>query len=222
MVLDNFAIETICHLNYVNENSQKIAREHKHAIVGISPHNGYYKEERIYQILEWVSCYFDNFTLFLGEGMSYHNFIACGYSEKEAKKKTAAQDRLLLNRVMRCIEKLQCENWDILTEKKLFENKYYLEYIKQSKELYAQTPALQDILISFVPFLKCADRQIIYPEKALEYFFLEFPFLLDTPKILSVPSSCFIYNQIPGFVDYIFNVAKWNQENQGFVALKFS
>lgn len=76
-------------ISFFNEQSKLIYEKKEHALVVISPFNSYYSEEKIEKILRFiVEEKFQDFNIFTGEGLWYYNFLALGYSEKEALQKT--------------------------------------------------------------------------------------------------------------------------------------
>ncbi|MGN6670646.1 MAG: tRNA-dependent cyclodipeptide synthase, partial [Candidatus Nucleicultricaceae bacterium] len=79
---------------------------HSHALIGVSPFNGYFTASNIEKTLIWAHSNFKSFGVFTMDKASKYNLIAMGYSEDEAIKKTKKQDQHLKNKIMRGLESI--------------------------------------------------------------------------------------------------------------------
>ncbi|MBX9697459.1 MAG: tRNA-dependent cyclodipeptide synthase, partial [Alphaproteobacteria bacterium] len=77
-----------------------------HALIGISPFNGYFTTSNIEKTLIWAHSNFENFEVFTMDKASKYNLIAMGYSENEAIKKAKKQDQHLKNKIIRGLESI--------------------------------------------------------------------------------------------------------------------
>ena len=128
---------------------------------------------------------------------------------------------MILNRILRSLFKLGRTDIKILEEKNILNNEQYKLYFKQYKNLYHQDKKLQDTIYQMTSLLRCSDRPMVNPEKAVDYFLCELPFLLNTPSILEVPSSCFVYRNIIDLDNYLYSQKNLRVSNQGFMAVEF-
>lgn len=90
-----------------------------HALICVSPFNGYFTTSNIEDLLRWAHFNFKEYSIFTMDKASKYNLMAVGYTEIEAIKKTRKQDQHLKNKIIRCLEKIGLS----LEES---EKKYYL------------------------------------------------------------------------------------------------
>lgn len=205
---DNYTIKGI------NISSKHIFKEKKHAVLGISPQNGYYTKEKIYNLIKWANYYFEQVVILPGEGASYYNFLSRGYSEKRAHEKCKEQDRLIGNRILNALEDLNLkEKIKILKEKDLFENPIYLKHHQKYTKLLEKDEDFRNYLKKTIHLLKCINNRPILDWKiATQYFLYELPVLLNSPSIFQVKSSCFIYHNVEGLFQFFYD--RNDQESQ--------
>ena len=62
----------------------------------------------------------------------------------------------------------------------------------------------------------------LFPNSSfLTYFLHELPLIINITSILNISSSSVIYHQKNVLVDYLFNIRKIQEKNQGFSILSF-
>ena len=208
-------------LQFIDCYSEGIFHRREHAILGVSPSNSYYSEEKITASLAFLSQHFARITVFAGQGISCYNFLSFGYTQNQAIKKTRAQDRLISNRIQRAIASLPEACIDVLSENDLLHNAIYQEKYLQYKQLFEEDLGLQSIIYQMISQIKICNRPMQNPAHGVNYFLAELPLLLDTPSVLGVPSSCFVYSDVMAVADFIYRQQQLNAPNQGFVALSF-
>mgnify|MGYP003453260244 FL=1 len=75
-------------------------------VVGISPGNGYFKQEVIDKILDYTLSHYENIGIFIPDVPAISTYIALGYPENIARaKKAIPQGNNFKNRVLNSIEK---------------------------------------------------------------------------------------------------------------------
>lgn len=203
-------------VEFIDEASKEIFQKKEHALIGISPSNGYYSTDRIEKIIKYFFLNKINFSIFLGQGMSYFNFLALGYSEKEAKKKTLERDQILQKKVDNALLKHGIPSTKIIDFKNLQKTEIYKKYFDQYRDFITQESEfikLTDEISRQLQF-NGSRKNIIYPEIARNYFLAEMPLLLNSPDILGVSSSCFIYHQNNSLYEYLFIKKQMHQSNQ--------
>ena len=126
-------------INIINfdTKSQNIYEKKEYVLLGISPCNGYYTEEKIANLIQWAKVNFQGFYIFLADELSYFNFKGIGYTEEQAICATKKEDRLLLNKTTRALKKIGFSSNKIILHKDLKNQKEYQElYQKYTKALF--------------------------------------------------------------------------------------
>ena len=218
-------IQTSPTITFIDERSKEIYEKKEHAVITISPFNSYYNEQRIEQIIEWtVKESFKTFHIFTGDGLWVYNFLALGYSEKEALQKTKKEDSFLHRRIKRVLDKWSISHIVILDYQSFKENIFYNEQVQKYKKLIKTDFELQTILSKIVENMnvqKFRNVSLVDKEMAFNYFLEEMPVLLNSPELFQVNSSCFIYHQNNMMYHYLYLMKKMQACNQGFINLKF-
>jgi cyclo(L-tyrosyl-L-tyrosyl) synthase len=178
----------------------------EHALIGISPFNGYYNSGNIDAFVTWAAANFKDFHLFTMDESSKYNLMAQGYSEAEAVKKTRKQDQHLYNKMVRSLEKLGCSSTEarskILLISDLKKNKKYQELYAEYYDFYMENEGFRsDCLNAAKAILEDkissdVDQAI---QIAVRYLLEEIPVWFDTPAIMNIPSSVFVYKDLPTY-----------------------
>ena len=216
--------ETRPAITFIDERSKEIYEKKKHALIGISPCNSYYSKERIEQIVGWVlEEKFQDFHFFIGEGMWFYNFQSFGYDPVLSQKKMKEKNQQLLSKLKPILKKYNVSEEKIIRQKVLQLNPHYPLLLARSHVLIDQDAILAKILREISLQLRNTGQQptSVYPELAMKGFALELPLLLNTPGILQVPSSLFVYHQNNNMYEYLYTTAKLQYATQGFAVLKF-
>ena len=209
-------------IEFIDPNSEAIYKKKEHALIGISPSNGYYTAEKIEQIVKWVSqAGFADFHFFLGEGMSFFNFSALGYSEKEAWKKTDIKDRHLHNKTAKVLQANGLSTDKIINFRAIQQRAVYQGHLEQYHAFIESDLTFKNTLNKVINalHLESSTRKTINSKIAINYFIAEMPMLLNTPEILQLPSSLFVYHQNNPLYEYLFVRQCMQAKNQGFFVL---
>lgn len=209
----------------------------EHALVGISPFNSYYSECRIGELIHFAHTNFKDFHLFIPNTLPYFNFIAMGYLPNKAKIKTKRQWNYLKNKIIRAFVSNGFSRKDffkkiITIDETMDNNISYNQLLELCFKKYESD-------ISFKEDCLTASSMMLrgYPdaennshtkntplkmELAVQYLLRELPLLLDTPKILGVTSSVFVYHEQIDFFKKLYGNCdnKLLASNQGFLTLK--
>ncbi len=175
-----------------------------HALIGVSPFNGYYNSDNIDALIAWASVTFEDFHVFTMDESSKYNLMAQGYSEEDAIKKTRKQDKHLLNKIVRGLEKIGCAQSEarskILLISDLRHNEKYLDLYQKYYILYQNNADFRSDCLN-------AARAILHEKIstdmdqaaliAVQYLLEEIPVWFDTPAIMGVSSSVFVYKDLP-------------------------
>lgn len=214
----------------VSSRCKEILEKREHMLIGISPLNSYYSEEKITELIYWGHTSFKDFHILTADTLFQNNFLAMGYSLDKAQKKTKHNWKRLYNKIVRVFLKLNIskeiyEKKIITLSGRLPENHVYDEIYSACLERYNQDPifkqecliACKDFLVNYTDIISDAVL-----ENALKYLLGELPFYLDTPKMLRVNSSLIAYHKaVPFFVD-LYKDRKKNfvANNQGHLILE--
>lgn len=206
---------------------EQIFALHEHALLGISPFNSYYSEENIKGLLDWTRSNFASFNIFIPDTLPIHTFIALGYDEQKAEKKTKKQMSYLMNKTYKALSHMGLSKEEsqrkIINVSSMEFNAQYIKLRQFCYDLYNSNVEFQNECNKCTNFiLNNQNAAACKPEQykiAIRYLLDEMPFFIDTPSILGVSTSMFIYHQIPGFIDYLYNhmSKKITSISQGFM-----
>lgn len=199
------------------KNSRDIYKQKEHALIGISPFNSYFTEERLLQLIGWGLKTFNKITVFLPNQISVFTLMALGYPLEKAEYKTRRQDQYLRNKIFRAFNTLGLNEFDadqsFITITKLLKNTEYQKIYNDCVERFENDSGFKKGCLStsfwmLKNHLKAADS--LDTEKmllAVQYFLKEMPLFLDTPRILGVKSSLFAYHSIPQYLEYLYHTS---------------
>ncbi|MDR3031418.1 MAG: tRNA-dependent cyclodipeptide synthase, partial [Holosporales bacterium] len=210
--------------------SERIFSQKEHALIGISPFNGYYTEANLEKIFYWALNTFKNISVFIPTEISAYTLQAMEYEKEKAQKKTFRQDCLLKNKALRALEanklsKTEAENKivrlsDINAGEKY--TKFYDKYVDlydNDKDFRAGSLLTSKwVLETKGIFCDVEDEAV---RAAVKYFLAELPLYLNTPEILNVSSSLFVYKDLPSpFLQNIYNDNLLVSPGQGYLTVK--
>jgi cyclo(L-tyrosyl-L-tyrosyl) synthase len=214
----------------VSPNCQRIANNKEHVLLGISPFNSYYSEERISQLIKWGSLQFKNFHLFIPDTLPYHNFLAIGYSPLEAERKTKKQWKYLRNKIIRAFNKNGFTEDDtyskMITIEASEKNLNYVNLYQACVSKYENDPVFKEKCLSASTFILEKYTNNAGPKmlhESVKYLLGEIPFYLNTPKILNINSSLFVYHEKVDFFTELYSDRTNNllSDQQGHLILNF-
>lgn len=215
------------HCQPVNELSEQIFKLAEHAIVGVSPFNSYFTEQNLEKLLRWSLKKFNSISVFIPDGISAFTFKALGYSEEKSIKKTKKQDCYLENKVLRAfgnigIGKNEAEQSILKVSELAANNKRYYETYEHFLKKFENEVSFRMGCLSTSKWVlanQYGDNPISdeISNVAVKYFLHELPLFLDSPSILGVNSSSFIYHVIPEYLLVIYNKSFLNASCQGFL-----
>ena len=213
--------------NCVSFNCQQIYIQKEHALLGISPFNSYFSEKNILDLIHWTIKNFQSFNIFIPDTLPIYTFLALGYEESKAIKKTKRQIAYLRNKIFRALAEAgfsikEAEKL-IIDISSLEQNKSYMNLRNNCYELYHSDLDFQFecnqctswVLSGYnVNLNELKDKYI-----AIRYLLDEIPLFVNSPAILNINTSMFIYHQTPAFINYLYNHSACDivSKNQGFI-----
>ena len=202
-----------------------------HAVIGISPFNSYFSEEKIAALIAWAKANFNAFHIYVPDGPSRFTLEAIGYKEARARKKARRQARWLFNKIRRGLAAAECDPdaFDdlVLCSASLDENHVYRQLLRDVDTFCSDDPGFHQgckASSQWVLSGHVAHPDEITPhmlEHAVLYFKAELPLFMNSPRLVDVRSSVFVYHQCPGFLETLLHDKRGEiiSADQGFVVV---
>lgn len=203
----------------------------EHAVIGVSPFNSYFSEDKIAALVTWAKENFDMFHIYVPDGPSRFTLEALGYSEAKARKKANRQARWLFNKIRRGLDIAGCEEGAfediILCSDTLEDHDGYRSLLDRVETACVRDPEFHNGCIETSKWVldgRINGIEEVTPEmilSAVRYFKAELPLFMNSPALVGVGSSSFIYHQCPPFLEYLFLKRRGDiiDERQGFVKI---
>jgi len=185
-----------------------------HVVLGISPFNSHFSEERISALIHWAQSEFGAFHLYIPDEPSRFTLEAVGYSPDRARKKARRQARWLFNKVRRALQSNGFPEpaFDslVLRSENLAGNEAYRDLLGQAEtQLWSKVWFREGCLktsnwvlsnlVADETDASCPDRLTL----AARYFQAELPLFMNSAAITGMPRSVFAYHQCPQFLRQI-------------------
>jgi cyclo(L-tyrosyl-L-tyrosyl) synthase len=220
---------------FVNDLSKKLFDLKEHALIGISPFNSYYSEDNLKKLFSWGLNNFKEISVFIPNEISTYTLQAIGYSKDKADRKTKSQDRYLRNKAIKALVANNLSGHEAKSKMVFFSdlaqnNKKYMEFCKLYEQMYENDKNFREgCLLTSKCVLSTKGNSACVDERALnlsvKYFLAELPLYLNTPDILNVSSSLFVYKDLPtDFLNKIYNNGPFSSlvsSKQGCLAIHF-
>lgn len=214
----------------ISANSNQLLTQKEHALLGISPFNSYFSEEMIVQWIQWAKNTFSSFQIFIPDTLPIYTFLALGYDESKARNKAKKQAAYLKNKILRALGRCKIEGTDasqlIIDMKFLESNPTYIELKEQCYDLYHQNATFQNECDQCTGWVLTGhtikDFHQSNQNTAVHYILNEMPLFIDTPSIVGVESSLFVYHQTPELINFLYTNSIRSAliaSNQGFIEL---
>ncbi|MEU8953682.1 tRNA-dependent cyclodipeptide synthase [Streptomyces sp. NPDC048518] len=185
------------------DQCRSIAEEGAHAIIGVSPGNGYFSAQRLVDLAHWSRARFDQVDLVYTDLHVAEMHEAMGYGPDDARRKAVKQLRGVRAKVHRALQAAD-PSGRRLRARPMSEFAALPAY----RQLHQQA---RDALAADRDVRACCDRLMerflanrLAPQEAvtarqrqacLDYVCAEVPLFLDTPALLGVPSSLNCYHK---------------------------
>ncbi len=208
------------------------AREH--AVLGISPFNSYYSEERIRELVEWGLQTFRTVHLFVPDEPSAYTLAAAGYTPADAVTKARRQANYLRNKIGRALEGLgisaSASDEMLAPWSRVSTNPQYQAGFARGVDAYERDPAFRHACratASWVLQRRTSESSGLAPEAiegAVRYLLAELPLFIDSVGIFGQRASVFCYHQSVPFLQDLFGecFGLTVVEGQGFLRVRLS
>lgn len=216
----------------ISAKCEEILKTQEHILIGISPFNSYYSEQKITQLIYWGKLNFKQFHLFVPNTLPYFNFLAMGYLPNKAHNKTNRQWNYLKNKIQKALVNngfsMQHFSEKIITiSDHLSKNPIYNQLHQACLKKYDEDSFFKKTCLNVSKIVLSNYTDLITDQKNLEiavqYLLAELPLYLNTPDILMVPSSLFVYHEKLNFFYDLYNT-RTNEllaNNQGHLIVTF-
>jgi len=213
----------------VTADCAAILRAREHVVVGVSPFNSYFTEEKIAELISWAKANFRAFHIYVPDGPSQFTLEALGYPETKARKKASRQGRWLLNKIRRALCAAELEEGKaeqlILCSKSLEHDEAYRRLSQEVDAICAVEASFYEGCVETSRWVlngQAGDPEEVTREmleSAVRYLKAELPLFMDSPAIVGASSSVFAYHQCPPFLESLFQTRRGEiiNERQGFV-----
>lgn len=189
--------------------SQEVAQ---HVCLGISPFNSYFSTPRIVSLIQWAMSRFENIDFYIPDEAAAYTLQALGYERDVALHKAKRQGNYVRNKIKKACVEAQLDNGAerIYDAARLREVQPYLDLHAEAKRRFEEDPILHEAIMTTSGWI--LDKRLpdgVAPSEeqnllAVQYFLEELPMFIDTPSIIGVESSTFIYHQRVDFLERMY------------------
>jgi cyclo(L-tyrosyl-L-tyrosyl) synthase len=205
------------HAEPVGEHSRRVWTRRHHILIAMSPANSYFSPGRICQLVSWAArhCREEQFHLITwAEPYARWSLRALGYQPEAAAAKARKAERILLNRARDALDAMGISEPDqhLANWRTLAPSARYIRLRREVDLAYATNERFrQAVQASAAHYLRAHrhdwrgtlpwwDRVTL----AAEYVRAELPLYLDTPAILGVADSLYVYHQVEALHSGLF------------------
>ena len=177
-----------------------IAAQKGVAVVGMSPGNGYFKRDKIDELLKYCASVFREVKIMIADRPSVHTYLAEGYPPEQAERKARLNGNTLQNHSRDSIGAISTGNVELIEWQSLIDvNPAYRQELRSIEDMYAKNDAfrrearettrsvLEGKLKHGTPIEDAVDEGIIY-------LLDELAFLSASPKIFGADRIAYVYH----------------------------
>ncbi len=191
---------------------QVIHAEGAHAVIGISPGNGYFTHQRVAELAGWGLENFERVDLIHTDLHLADMYTAFGYAPADAQRKATKNLRGVRAKVVAAVAAHDPEGVRLRARplSTLLDLPAYRRLREELRRLLAADSAFRSVCDRLVDtFLATRVLDGSTPtarqrQACLDYVCAEVPLFLDTPAILGVPSSLNVYHQALPMADLLY------------------
>lgn len=194
----------------LTDNCRRILDRGDHVLIGISPGNSYFSEQRITDLLRWSLPLFRRIDIIIPDSAEVATRLALGLTEDQAHRKARGAANRIRNRTVRACATagVPADRSRILLLSEVAEQSAYQDARQRCEEGLADDAELREICLRPARHILRTHLQGREPtpeqtERAMGYLLAEMPLMLDSPRLLDVASSVLIYHQHMEFFERI-------------------
>lgn len=204
-VHDSFTIEPY------TDNCKEVCAQAEHVLVGVSPGNGYFNKERLMALMNWVNSMFAAVDLIVPDISLVHTYRAIGHSYESAQKYARQKSGQMCRRIARAREAVGIapDRQPIRLLSEFSAHPVYTRLRAQAERAIGLDAGLRRVLLDGTRKVLSGHLKGVRPtrqqiEEGMRYLIAELPMIMDTPRIMAVPSSVAIYHQRLEFIAETF------------------
>lgn len=184
------------------ENCARLCERAEHVLVGVSPGNGYFNQERLAVLLRWAGATFARVDAVVPDVSLVHTYRALGQSHEAAWANARHKVGKTCRRIARAWEAVGVppvrQRIHLLSE--FVDHPVYSRLRAETDHAIDADPILRQAFLQagrqvLKSFLKDGEPTRAQVDEAKNYLAAEMPLCLDTPTIMEVPSSVAVYHQ---------------------------
>jgi cyclo(L-tyrosyl-L-tyrosyl) synthase len=193
------------------------------ALIGISPFNSYFSEERIGAIVDFCARDGRPVALFIPDDVTRFTLQARGYTAGEAVRKTRRQIQYLRNKIGRAVGD---PSVPVIGCAELETNVAYARHHAAFLDAFEADPVFRQSCLETTRWvLSAKEDEEVGMEAALlgvRYLLAELPLFFNAPAILGVPEVVFVYHQCPELIAGLYRqpTRPFVTPGQGFGVLR--
>ncbi|MFC9324421.1 tRNA-dependent cyclodipeptide synthase [Kitasatospora sp. NPDC057015] len=183
---------------------QAIWRRGDHLLIGVSPGNSYFGHQRIRELVGWASEFFDSVDIVYADLHVEAQYEAFGHPPEHALRRAAKEVKATARRIRRGVEEAGRPGVGVHPLSSFLDDPGYRRLHGSVLEALRTDEVLREAAEGMArSFLSARLGEGLPPTAdqlaaGLRYIAAELPFFLDTPALLSVPSSVSCYHvQLP-------------------------
>ncbi|WP_051468276.1 tRNA-dependent cyclodipeptide synthase [Actinomadura oligospora] len=194
------------------ENCARLSERAEHVLVGVSPGNGYFNQERLTALLRWASATFGQVDAIVPDASLVHTYQALGQSPETAWTNARHKVGKTYRRVARAWAEIGVppgeQRIHLLSD--FVDHPVYTHLRDETDRAVERDPALREaflqtsrrVLSAFLKDEEPTDEQV---EEGKNYLTAEMPLCLDTPALLGVSSSVAVYHHRLPMAEVMFS-----------------
>ncbi|MFB6601920.1 tRNA-dependent cyclodipeptide synthase [Streptomyces noursei] len=184
----------------------------EHVLIGVSPGNGYFSEQRLTGLLRWASEAFAEVDPIVPDVALVHTYRALGHPEERARSYAQRDTRRLCRRIARAwtASGVPEHRHRIRTLTEFTGDPTYRALLGRVERAAERQPSVREVFLrasgkALASHLKGATPTPEQLAEGMRYLIAEMPLCMDTPAILRVPSSVHVYHQVIPTVPLVFD-----------------
>lgn len=208
------ATGTLFHVRPYTAHCALIRAEGDHAVIGVSPGNSYFSQQRLLDLARWGAENFRQVDLVYTDLHVAEMYEALGYSADDARRKTVKNLRGVRAKVRTAVEETD-DGTGRIRSHAMSDFRGNPAYQRLHDELWRRLDAdaefravIDELVGAFLASKVLADGRTATPrqrEVCLRYICAEAPLFLDSPAILDVPSSLNCYHQLLPLAELLYS-----------------
>jgi cyclo(L-tyrosyl-L-tyrosyl) synthase len=208
------ATETLFHVQPFTPHCALIQAEGEHAVIGVSPGNSYFSQQRLLDLARWGAENFRRVDLVYTDLYVAEMYEALGYGEDDARRKAVKNLRGVRAKVRAAVGETDDGSGRIRSHA-MSEFQAVPAYRRLHDELWRRLDTdpefravIDELVGAFLASKVLADGRAATArqrEVCLRYICAEAPLFLDTPAVLDVPSSLNCYHQLLPLAELLYS-----------------